>query len=495
MNSRPIRLAVLFSSLILLVGANAALTEPAAAAGLIAGDLDNNTYVDGADFSLFLQCLTGSGIASDGSGTCQAADIDYDGDVDMSDFGILQRCYSGTGTPGDPACACVRPKTDLLVGAAPNPVYSGQATFVSVALTQVGVRYQLRNNADNANIGSPLAGTGGTIYLPSDLLTSAKTFNVLAINGAAGCSLQLTGTVAVTVTPYTAHNKIGVHVNGSNRTGYGPFIQNTAAAGKPVAVVKCYLEWGAADEPALYSPGTLITGRASEAGGYGLEGMNEYVGQDAATFAQTVFYNALKPLWDAHPKIQVWEVFNEWDAHYDWQSAFLIKIMDLAETTSPPHRVALFGSATGTPPESAWPYIADACKRAKAHGGHVLALHEYPLDAPDPPPDGHPPGLLQDAYAAHPEALILRYRRLYRYLIPRNADCPLVITEVAQGAGGNFSEIGTDWFVQDFGWYDARLREDPYVIGCTIFTLGGNGWGGANFATALPALTSYIIAH
>jgi hypothetical protein len=169
--------------------------------------------------------------------------------------------------------------------------------------------------------------------------------------------------------------------------------------------------------------------------------------------------------------------------------------MDLAEAASPPHRVALFGSATGTPPESAWPYIADACKRAKLHGNHVLALHEYPLDAPDPPPSDHPPGLLMDAYDAHPEELILRYRKLYRYLIPRNADCPLVITEVAQGAGGNFSEIGTYWFVQDFGWYDARMREDPYVIGCCIFTLGGNGWGGANFADALPALTNYIISH
>jgi hypothetical protein len=474
------------------------LLPAARASDLVAGDLNDDTDVDVGDFALFRECLNGPDVNHDGSATCQAADIDYDGDVDMADFGVLQGCFSGPGVPGDPACACVRPEADLPIGAAPNPVYSGYAAYISVASSQGGISYQLRNNADNSSIGSPVAGTGGTIYLPSDPLTSAKTFNILAINAAAGCSLQLTSTVTVTVNPYTPKNKIGVHVNGPHRNGYGPFITETAAVDKPVAVVKCYQEWGAAYEPAQSSPKTLLVGRASQAGGYSLEGMNEHLGQDPAAFAETVFNNALLPLWNSSDntrKIQVWEVFNEWDAHYDWQSKFLIRLMDLAETANPPRRVALFGSATGTPPVSAWPYVADACRRAKAHGNHVLALHEYPLDAPDPPPDGHPPGLLMDAYNAHPEELILRYRKLYRYLIPQNADCPLVITEVAQGAGGNFSEIGTDWFVQDFGWYDARMREDPYVIGCCIFTLGGVGWGGANFQDALPTLTQYIVTH
>jgi hypothetical protein len=476
---------LVLSAIMAVISAATFLTNQAKATGLIAEDLDHNTYVDGADFTLFMQCLGGSGVAHDGSSLCQEADIDYDGDVDMADFGVMQRCYTGTGVPGNAACACVRPTANLPVGAAPNPVYSGQATYVHVAMTQVGVNYQLRNNADNTNIGDPVPGTGGTIYLSSDLLTAAKTFNVLAINAAAGCSVQLAGTVPVAVTPYTPHNKIGVHVNGPNRTGYGPFIQNTAAAGKPVVVVKCYADFGGADEPDLYSPDTLLVGRVSEAGGYGLEGMNDYIGQDPAAFAEMLFNNALLPVWNSHSKIQVWEVFNEWDSHYDWQSAFLIRLMDLAEAASPPRRVALFGCASGTPPESAWPYIADACRRAKAHGHHILALHEYPL----------PAGLLEDAYNANPENLVLRYRKLYRYLIPRNADCPLVISEVAQGAGGHFSEIGTDLFVQDFGWYDSRMREDPYVIGCCAFTLGGIGWGGANFAEALPALTNYIISQ
>jgi hypothetical protein len=472
----------------LAVAFTVSLTGPMAeATGLIAEDLDHDEDVDSLDFALLRDCLSGSGVAHDGSAVCTEADIDWDGDVDMVDFGVMQECFSGTGIPGKPDCGgwCVRPRVDLPVGMTANPVVAGGYTIVTVGDSQAGVDYQLRLDGTNTAYGDPVPGAGGIVYLPTNRVSTATTFNVLAINVGGGCSVQLNATATLSVVPYIPKNKIGVHVNGSNRNGYGPFIMDTAAAGKPVAVVKCYADFGGADEPEQYSPGTLLMGRVSDAGGYGLEGMNDYIGQDAATFAQMLFNNGLHEVWDAHSKIQVWEVFNEWDAHYDWQSKFLIKLMDLAEAANPPHRVALFGCASGTPPQSAWPYIADACRRAKAHGNHVLALHEYPL----------PSGLLKDAYDAHPEDLVLRYRKLYRYLSPRNADCPLVITEVAQGAGGRYSEIGLNPFVQDFGWYDDRMREDPYVIGCCAFTLGGNGWAGANFAEALPALTNYIVTH
>ncbi len=55
--------------------------------------------------------------------------------------------------------------------------------------------------------------------------------------------------------------------------------------------------------------------------------------------------------------------------------------------------------------------------------------------------------------------------------------------------------MGTSLFVQDFGWYDTQMRQDPYVIGCAAWTLGNWGDGSSNFQDALPSLASYIISH
>ena len=69
------------------------------------GDLNQNGYVDQADFAIFDSCWSGPAVPHNGSETCQRADLDGDGDVDQSDFGIFQRCYSGEGNPADPNCA------------------------------------------------------------------------------------------------------------------------------------------------------------------------------------------------------------------------------------------------------------------------------------------------------------------------------------------------------------------------------------------------------
>src|SRR5204862_4531701 len=89
----------------------------------------------------------------------------------------------------------------LTVGASSATICAGTSTNVTVALSQSGVNYQLRNNADNSLVGSALAGTGGTINLPTGALSSTTTFNVLATNATTGCSQQLTATQAITVNP------------------------------------------------------------------------------------------------------------------------------------------------------------------------------------------------------------------------------------------------------------------------------------------------------
>jgi gliding motility-associated-like protein len=66
----------------------------------------------------------------------------------------------------------------------------------------VGVDYQLRNDLDNSIVSAVVAGTGGTIELPTGILATTTTFNVLASN--ITCSAALTQKITVTVNPAPA---------------------------------------------------------------------------------------------------------------------------------------------------------------------------------------------------------------------------------------------------------------------------------------------------
>jgi len=88
--------------------------------------------------------------------------------------------------------------TNKTITAAAATICSGSSTNINIAASDNGVSYQLRNNATNANIGSPVVGTGGTISLSTGALTSTTTFNIYATT-TDGCSFQLTNTATVTV--------------------------------------------------------------------------------------------------------------------------------------------------------------------------------------------------------------------------------------------------------------------------------------------------------
>ncbi len=88
---------------------------------------------------------------------------------------------------------------DIAPTAAATNVCTGNSTNIQITASQSGVTYQLRNNAGNINIGSTVAGTGGTIILPTGSLSATTTFNVLASNFVSGCATQLVNTVTVTV--------------------------------------------------------------------------------------------------------------------------------------------------------------------------------------------------------------------------------------------------------------------------------------------------------
>jgi len=97
----------------------------------------------------------------------------------------------------------------LAVTAQASPICSGSATTIQIALSVVGVDYQLRDDSDDSSIGAPVAGTGGTINLPTGNLTTATTFNILASNGT--CSIELTTQASVDV---DINPTIGLPVSG-----------------------------------------------------------------------------------------------------------------------------------------------------------------------------------------------------------------------------------------------------------------------------------------
>jgi hypothetical protein len=125
---------------------------------------------------------------------------------------------------------------------------------------------------------------------------------------------------------------------------------------------------------------------------------------------------------------------------------------------------------------------------------------------------GHPP------VPAYPDRgpLIGRYRYLYRdVLLPRGLNIPLVISEAGidggAGAGQRPGYGGQGWlgfhdywsndlgisdpaafYVQQLAWYDSILRQDPYVIGATIFNVsGGSSWQTFEASGIIPKLIEY----
>lgn len=305
-----------------------------------------------------------------------------------------------------------------------------------------------------------------------------------------------TATSQPTATPHSSRlaslkrpaggSKVGLHVTFGPRDGLDEFLAQCAQAGQPVAVVKCVDDFEAAFKAKHYSAKTFTVGRVNSVGLTNKDFVDMQAWEPAefrppvefpyttAQEAARQYYNLVKPIWQLNPVIDAWETFNEFSWHWPWQADFYLELMDLAEADG--FRLGLWSPSAGNPPEEFYPDIARTCRRAKAHGNHILCVHEYGFD-----------GLLKDA----PKELVTRYRRLYRYLKQEDAVIPLVISEAGENGGGGF--VGVETFLEDFAWYDAQLSRDNYVIGCAAWTLGD--FSGANFMAALPALADYVIGR
>lgn len=113
----------------------------------------------------------------------------------------------------------------LAVGATSSTICNGNQTNITVANSEPGVNYQLRQGT--SNVGTPVPGNSGSINLPTGNLTGTTTFNVLAIKS--GCSLQLNNTTTVTV---NAPPSTGLPVGAANTsicsgTGANVIVENS----------------------------------------------------------------------------------------------------------------------------------------------------------------------------------------------------------------------------------------------------------------------------
>lgn len=301
--------------------------------------------------------------------------------------------------------------------------------------------------------------------------------------------------------PELGPSKLGIHVARPN----SPPIMEFVRAAHP-AVVKGVDDLGFLAEVKVVSPETVTIGRFSV-------DSQEYDGEPEAAAAALIARQLPQML--LNPAIDYWEGWNEPDPNLDrmdWYARFEAeRVRQLAQHGL---RAAVGGFSTGVPELEEFALFVPAIAEAQRHNG-ILTLHEYA--APDLTflYGDSLPGL-----PAYPDRgpLMFRFRWFYRDVLePRGLVVPLVLSEAGiDGLVGNrpgpdgfgwrdFQEFWVEqgWgpdghtaFLNQLQWLDNEARQDPYVIGYTLFTAGGgNAWASYELAPFLPRLAEYILSQ
>jgi len=291
-------------------------------------------------------------------------------------------------------------------------------------------------------------------------------------------------------------SKLGLHTINSNEATR--FVRDVHDAGAHVALVKALGEFGYLRDVKAISPETVTVARRGEPQAV------DPIGDPVERAEEIV--NQHMPYWIYEKDVvDYWEVLNENDPPgiegHVWLAQFFIAAMDIVEANG--YKLALFSYSTGVPQWHEWEAIVETGIFARAkEGGHALALHEYGWPTTD-----YRWGEATEDLPPYEDRGVLtgRYRYLYRdFLIPRDEVIPLVITEAGLDPvlGGPPGEgPWQDRYVEEMIWYDTKLREDDYVIGATMFTIGSIGiWEGYDYEELLwpndrgPNFLDYIVS-
>ncbi len=268
-------------------------------------------------------------------------------------------------------------------------------------------------------------------------------------------------------------SKLGLHT--LRPSSAVAFVQAVHDAGAYVALVKALDDFGYLRQVKSISPETVTVARCGPARAPQTVDPNG----DPADRAADMMDQHM-PHWGYESDVvDYWEILNESKppslAGHVWLAQFFIATMDIAENNG--YKLAIFSYSTGVPQWHEWEAIVETgvFARAKA-GGHVLALHEY-----DWPVSDQRWGEATEDVPPYQDRGVLncRYRYLYRdFLIPRDEAIPLVITEagldpVLMFAGNpNLPQPWQERYVEEMIWVDTKWREDDYVIGAAMFSLG-----------------------
>lgn len=318
-------------------------------------------------------------------------------------------------------------------------------------------------------------------------------------------------------------SKLGVHSLGTG----DPYLMEFVRRAKP-RVVKAVGDYGWLLEVKQASPETITIGR--------IVGNQENWFTDgyAPEAAARNYVETHLAEYRANGGIDYWEGWNE--LSYDpsevatklaWYGKFEAARACIMQEYG--FRAAVGGFAVGWPAAYGdWEYFMPAAQAAARCGG-ILHLHEYnrPFMRCGVMPAGTS-GVIPGAPAFRVDTgpFTLRYRMWYEgYLKPRGlGSLPLVISETGldavpvsadcpdpgadrftwktmgdtyQAAGSTVGAPGS--YVNDLAWYDSRLREDPYVLGATVFSAGRPGsmdaWGLFDIHEVFVPLAWYLVSQ
>ena len=278
------------------------------------------------------------------------------------------------------------------------------------------------------------------------------------------------------------------------------------ADGRP-RVVKIFDDLGSAAEIKQHSPSTIVVGRIHQ--DYDFQHSITSGATDMATLA-AAFVGQHLSQYQANLGVDYWEGHNEPVFESEAKMALYgqFEAERVRQMAAYGFKCAVGNFSAGSPPLEQWDDFFPALQAAGQHGG-VLALHEY--SAPT----------MNHAYdpASGEGWTTLRYRKVYRHVVPPDLHVPIVITETGidglVGAdrpgppGAGWQEFIDYWktqpldpdaiwaYMDQLQWYDEELQKDEVVVGATIFIAGAT----SNFVTydivgeMGELFTQYLMAH
>ena len=159
------------------------------------GQVYSTPNVSGHDYTWTINPGTAGTITSGGSSN--SCTITWNGAATGNSVSVREHVTS-SGSPGIftdatlPVDIGLQPSAGTPVYLAPASVCIGSTAAVTINNSENGVRYQIRLNSDNSNVGVSVNGNGGTIILNTTSINSSTIYNIYAYTLAPfNCGIQL----------------------------------------------------------------------------------------------------------------------------------------------------------------------------------------------------------------------------------------------------------------------------------------------------------------